>query len=114
MINYSFIEELNLINSNWKSNSRIFGAAIENWVQKNIVCECSGNFENQLDNQKSIDAICNNCGKKIQIKASNKNFKPNLNNELKIMGAEYKTTLKSIQDGNDWDLILLHMIKTKP
>ncbi len=113
MINYSFIEELNLLNSNWKSNSRIFGAAIENWVQKNIVCECSGNFENQLANQKSIDAICNNCGKKIQIKASNKNFKPNLNNELKIMGAEYKTTLKSIQDGNDWDLILVAYDKNK-
>ena len=29
------------------------------------------------------------------------------------MGAEYKTTLKSIQDGNDWDLILVAYDKNK-
>ena len=44
--------------------------------------------------------------KKIQIKASKNIFKPNKSNFLKIMGAEYKTTLKSIKE-MDWDLILV-------
>ena len=84
--NRSFLNEINSVNQNWKSNSRIFGAAIEMWVEKNLNCECSGIFINQ----KAYDAICNKCSKKIQIKASKKIFKPNKNGELKILGSEYK------------------------
>jgi len=68
--NKSFLNEFNSVNQNWKSNSRIFGAAIEMWVEKNLNCECSGIFINQ----KAYDAICNKCSKKIQIKASKKNI----------------------------------------
>ena len=105
--NRSFLNEINSVNQNWKSNSRIFGAAIEMWVEKNLNCECSGIFINQKANQKAYDAICSKCSKKIQIKASKKIFKPNKNGELKILGSEYKTTLKSLNESNGWDLYLL-------
>ena len=104
--NYSFISHLKNINPDWKSKSRIFGKAIEDWVEENFLCECSGKFQNQIANSKSIDSICLSCGHKIQIKGSKNKFKPNKNNILKIMGAEYNTTLNSIIS-DDWDLILV-------
>ena len=102
----SLYNHLKNVNPNWTSKSRIYGEAVESWVEKNIQCDCLGSYIIQKANYKSIDGICNNCQKKIQIKASKNIFKPNKSNFLKIMGAEYKTTLKSIKE-MDWDLILV-------
>ena len=103
----SFLKHLINLNPDWKSNSRIFGAAIESWVEENINCECSGRYTNQKANQKSYDALCNKCGNRLQIKASGRRFKANKNNVLKILGAEYQTTLNSIQKEKGWDLLLV-------
>ena len=92
----SFLSFLEEINPKWTSKSRIFGQAVELWVQENISCECSGKFVLERANKKSYDARCNLCGKKIQIKAQKSSFRPNKKNILSILGSEYKTTLKSI------------------
>ena len=63
-------------------------------------------------NSKSIDGICSSCGRKIQIKSSSHKFKPNKENILKILGAEYKTTLNSVTE-SDWDLILVAYCKNE-
>ncbi|MDA0753949.1 MAG: hypothetical protein O3A49_04660 [Candidatus Marinimicrobia bacterium] len=70
--NISFLNEINLVNQNWKSSSRIFGAAIEMWVEKKLNCECSGIFINKKANQKANDAICNKCSKKIKLNLQKK------------------------------------------
>jgi type II restriction enzyme len=103
---YSFISQLENINPKWVNNSRIYGQAIEAWIEENFICECSGKHKVQRANLKSIDAICSLCENKIQIKASGNKFKPNKSNRLKIIGAEYKTTLNSIMI-DKWDLILI-------
>ena len=48
-----------------------------------------------------------NVQKKFKLKLQKKIFKPNKNGELKILGSEYKTTLKSLNESNGWDLYLL-------
>jgi hypothetical protein len=109
---YSIHQELENINPSWRSNSRIYGQAIEDWVIKNYICSCGGFFESLNANSKSIDGICSSCSKKIQIKSSRRKFKPNKQNILKILGAEYKTTLNSIIE-SDWDLILVAYCKNE-
>ena len=109
---YSFQHEFENINPSWKNNSRIYGQAIEDWVIKNYICSCGGFFESLNANAKSIDGICSSCGNKIQIKSSHHKFKPNKQNILKILGAEYKTTLNSII-ASDWDLILVAYCKNE-
>ncbi|MDC3231042.1 hypothetical protein OAU17_01955 [Acidimicrobiia bacterium] len=111
MINSSLQNELLQINNEWKSNSRIYGEVIELWVENNIPCECSGKLITQPANQKSIDCICNKCSKNIQIKSSSKPFKFNKDSKLKILGAEYRTTLNSIESNVNWDLMLVHYDK---
>ena len=41
-MNNSFENEMLQINSEWKSNSRIYGEVIELWVENNIPCNCGG------------------------------------------------------------------------
>ena len=112
MINdkYSIHKQLENINPVWNSNSRIYGQAIEDWVIANYKCSCGSFFESLNANSKSIDGICSSCGRKIQIKSSSHKFKPNKENILKILGAEYKTTLNSVTE-SDWDLILVAYCK---
>ena len=81
------------------------------WVENNIPCECGGKLINQPANRKSIDCICDKCFKNIQIKSSSKPYKVNKDKKLKILGAEYKTTLNSINDNENWDLMLIHYDK---
>jgi len=110
-MNNSFEKEMLQINSEWKSNSRIYGEVIELWVENNIPCSCGGKLITQPANQKSIDCICNQCGRNIQIKSSAKPFSINRNNKLKILGAEYTTTLNSINSEVEWDLMLVQYDK---
>lgn len=107
MIDNSFKNHLKKINPNWKSKSRIFGQVIEDWFVDNITCECRGKFLLQKTNQKSYDCVCELCNKKIQIKSQKNIFKPNKDNTLRILGSEYKTTLKSINMSENWDLFLI-------
>ena len=111
MVSYSLLPQLMSINPNWSNKSRIFGQAIENWIQESFHCECLGKFSNTSVNSKSVDSICNSCGQEIQIKGSKKKFKANRQSKLKIIGAEYKTTLESIAS-NSWDLILVSYNET--
>jgi type II restriction enzyme len=111
MINTDLQNELLKINSEWKSNSRIYGEVVELWVQNNIPCKCGGKLINQPANQKSIDCICDKCLKNIQIKSSSKPFKANRDEKLRILGAEYMTTLNSININQQWDLMLVHYDK---
>ena len=105
---YSFYEYKLLSSKNiflkMKSNSRIFGQAVENWFAENINCFCNGKFLLSNINQKSYDCSCNKCNKKIQIKSQKNIFRPNKLGLLKILGAEYQTTLKSINRKEEWDL----------
>ena len=114
MINnkYSIYTQLKNLNPNWNSNSRIYGQAVEDWVIENYRCNCGSFFEGLTANSKSIDGTCKSCNKKIQIKSSSHRFKPNRQNNLKILGAEYKTTLNSIIE-SEWDLILISYCKSK-
>ena len=61
-------------------------------------------------NEKSKDQICKNCGKKYQIKCKNVTEKSYNNiilvGEVKTIGAEYNTTLKSIEEQIDYIIIL--------
>lgn len=107
---YSLVPQLESLELKWVSKSRIFGQAIEDWVIENYTCECLSKYKTQKVNSKAIDAICYSCGNKIQIKGSKNIFKPNKYNELKIIGAEYKTTLNSIRE-DKWDLILVSYSK---
>jgi type II restriction enzyme len=111
MINPSFQKELLQINNEWKSNSRIYGEVVELWVQNNIPCKCGGKLITQPANQKSIDSVCSKCSKNFQIKSSAKPFSINKNNKLKILGAEYTTTLNSIKSEVEWDLMLVQYDK---
>ena len=99
-----------------KNNSRIIGRAAEKYSYEKIKCiKC--NEINWLEcnvNEKSKDQICKNCGKKYQIKCKNISEKSynniKKNREIKTIGAEYKTTLKSIEDQIDYIIILYKKI----
>lgn len=101
-------------NNKWKSKSRIIGRAAELYCLTNIKCpNCSENtlWKECKVNQKSKDQICSTCNKSYQIKCkkvSNNNYSKIINtNKFKTLGAEYKTTLNSINDNIDY-LILLY------
>ena len=111
MVNTDLQNELLQINNEWKSKSRIYGEVVELWVENNVPCKCGGKFINQPANQKSIDCICDKCLKNIQIKSSSKPFKVNRDKKLRILGAEYMTTLNSINKDDNWDLMLVHYDK---
>ena len=111
MINKSFEPELQKINPEWKSNSRIFGEVIELWVSNNLKCKCGGAYDLYKANKKSVDAVCIECEKTLQIKSMSKPYKPNKSNVLRILAAEYTTTLNSIRNKQDWDLMLVHYSK---
>ena len=112
-INYCLQKYILEVNPNWKSNSRIFGQAVENWFVENINCFCNGKFLLSNINQKSYDCSCNKCNKKIQIKSQKNIFRPNKLGLLKILGAEYQTTLKSINRKEEWDLFLISYNKNE-
>jgi len=110
------IDKVKQQNPLWKSNSRIIGRAAEIYSCEKIQCiKC--NEMNWLEcniNTKSKDQICKNCGKKYQIKCKNtteklyNNIKKN--SEFKTIGAEYNTTLKSIEDQIDYIIILYETV----
>lgn len=106
------IDKVKELYPSWKSESRIIGRAGEIYSCEKIQClKC--NKINWLEcnvNAKSKDQICKNCKKNYQIKCKNTTEKSynniKKNNEFKTIGAEYKTTLKSLEDEIDYIIIL--------
>ena len=96
----------------WKSNSRIIGRAAEIYCCEKLQCRnCNEmNWLECIVNAKSKDQICKTCGKKYQIKCKNTTEKLYNNSkktrEFKTIGAEYNTTIKSIEDEIDYIIIL--------
>lgn len=111
------INEVKQQNCNWKSNSRIIGKAGEIYCFKNIKCVICNSLDwlKCATNEKSKDQICNKCGKKYQIKCKNiserscKNLKKN--RIFKTIGAEYNTTLKSINEEIDYIILLYKKVE---
>ena len=94
----------------WKSVSKIVGEAMEDCV---ITLPCPFCHETSLakykTNQKSKDVLCGKCGCEIQIKAT-KHTK-NARTTIKLLGAEYRTTLSSVKENNVHYLVLLYSTK---
>jgi type II restriction enzyme len=102
----SLITHLNNLNPDWTSSSRIFGAAVELWVVSELKCDCGGSYEDFPANKKGVDVRCKSCANLVQVKCSKRSFKPDRHGVLKIMGAEYQTTLATITD-SPFDLLLV-------
>lgn len=86
----------------YKSNSQIARITTEAWVVENISCpNCGGALDEYPANEKSKDVCCSICSTDFQIKSSKNRF------SKKITGAEYKTTLNSVLNGNNPSLMLL-------
>ena len=107
-----YIEHVQRENPTWKSNSRIIGRACELYCCNNIKClNCNSlNWLECVTNEKSKDQICKTCNKQYQIKC--KNITPKQYNKIKstikfkTIGAEYNTTLKSLDNNIDYLIIL--------
>ena len=106
------IDVVKIENPAWKSNSRIIGRAGEKYCSKNMKCiECNScDWLECITNEKSKDQICNNCKKNYQIKCKKIGKKQHsnilINKTFKTIGAEYNTTLKSIDQNIDYIIIL--------
>ena len=86
----------------YKSKSQIARVITEAWVVTNISClNCEAALSEYPANEKSKDVYCNTCGTDFQIKSSKKRF------SKRITGAEYNTTLNSINNSNNPSLMLL-------
>tara|TARA_B100000767_G_C19705943_1_gene510538 strand:+ start:818 stop:1285 length:468 start_codon:yes stop_codon:yes gene_type:complete len=101
----------------WKNNSRILGRAAEIYSYENIKCvNCNElNWFECVTNEKSKDLVCKTCGQKYQIKCKNTTEKSydniKKNNIFKTVGAEYNTTLKSIDYQIDYIIILYEKVE---
>ena len=85
--------------------SRPQGARVitESWVVDNLYCPyCTAELLPHPANTKTTDCFCDSCGAEFQIKSMAKNFGRTL------LGAEYQTTLASVQAGKHPSLILVH------
>jgi type II restriction enzyme len=92
---------------NWKSVSKIVGEAAEDCM---VTLPCPLCQKTSLvkykTNQKSKDVLCEKCGCQIQIKATKHTKKAQTS--IKLLGAEYRTTLSSVKENNVHYLVLLY------
>jgi len=111
-MNNSLKESLNKIPSHWKTPSRIYGEACEYWISDNYACPaCSvGALEKLTANEKSVDHRCNGCDELFQVKAHKKSFEKR-DGTIGFIGAEYRTTLSSLEEEKKWNLILVEYDK---
>lgn len=90
------------IASAYKKQSQKARVLTEAWVRDQVRCPgCGGSLRLLPPNTKVADFECNQCGEMYQLKSQSRPF------ERKILGAEYKSTIKSIQSGRHPSLILL-------
>lgn len=89
--------------ANYKSASQIARVTTEAWVVSFVKCpNCGRQLKAHPSNMKSKDVFCISCKMEFQIKSSKTKFRK------KIVGAEYKTTLRSVLSGDHPSLMLLH------
>jgi len=89
----------------WKSASRIVGEACELYVLENCSCKrCGEKLEKCKTNEKSRDLVCSGCQQNYQVKA--KKYTKNIKETIKLIGAEYNTTMKSFNDNIDYIIVL--------
>tara|TARA_R100000008_G_scaffold69548_1_gene46955 strand:+ start:715 stop:1209 length:495 start_codon:yes stop_codon:yes gene_type:complete len=110
----SLKKHLDQIPPTWKQNNGIFGEACELWVEEHVSCiKCDSLLVKCDANQKSIDHVCSSCGEQYQVKCSNKPF-VNRADRIRFLGAEYNTTLASMNGGNPlWNLLLVEYDKNE-
>lgn len=95
------------IAAHYKSHSQKARVLTEAWVESQVPCpECGGPLQLLTANTKATDFRCKQCGELYQLKSQSRPFRH------KILGAEYKTTIKSIRSGTHPSLILLHYDRT--
>jgi type II restriction enzyme len=88
---------------NYMNPSQEARVTTEAWVVENILClNCGGCLKAYSPNTKSKDVFCVSCKEEYQVKSSKTRF------SNKIIGAEYNTTLRSIESGQHPSLMLLH------
>jgi type II restriction enzyme len=89
--------------NNYTNQSQVARVTTEAWVVENILCpNCGGSLKEYSSNTKSKDVFCISCKEEYQVKSSKNRF------SNKIVGAEYSTTLRSIESGQHPSLMLLH------
>ena len=101
------------IENNWKSQSRIVGRAAELFCCVNFTCPRCNSCEwlECVINEKSKDQVCNSCKHNFQIKCkglkNKKEYDTIVNSgQFKTIGAEYSTTIKSLENCIDYIIIL--------
>ena len=101
-------ESLKKVPSHWKTDSRVYGEACEHWISDHYSCpSCGvGRLEKLTANEKSIDHRCYNCAELFQVKAHKKSFEKR-DGTIEFIGAEYRTTLSSLEGEKKWNLILV-------
>jgi hypothetical protein len=99
-------------NTEWKSVSRIIGRAGEIYCCNKLKCpNCNSKEWIECDvNKKSKDQICKICNKNYQIKCkkitTGQHTKIITSKKVKMIGAEYNTTLKSLDENIDYIVML--------
>jgi type II restriction enzyme len=90
----------------WKNKSRIIGEAVEDCMLtiQCPICNVLSTLVKYTANQKSKDIYCTACHSDFQIKTTKYTSKKK--ETLTLLGAEYKTTYQSIQDGNIHYLVI--------
>lgn len=72
-------------------------------MESRVTCPgCGGSLQLLPANTRAADLRCKQCGEMYQLKSQSRPF------VRRILGAEYNTTIKSIQNGTHPSLILLH------
>ena len=108
-MNKDLTQALSKVPETWKSNSRIYGEACEYWLSDNVTCpECKlGKMTKLTANVPVVDHACTNCGATFQVKEKNGKILKR-DGSASIIGADYKTTLISLQaEKGDWSMILI-------
>jgi len=106
------VDAVKTSNPAWKSNSRILGRAAEIYCCSHLKCpNCSScDWLECVTNEKSKDQICRHCNKQFQIKCKKMNrqeYRRLVDTRIfKTVGAEYQTTLKSLEDKIDYIALL--------
>jgi len=93
----------------WKSNSRIYGEAVERWLCQNFSCpRCKTGKLRQLEvNSPFIDLKCDECGEGYQVKASNSTLVTRDGKLKKLSGAAYSKSLEGLEERNKCNFLLV-------
>tara|TARA_R100001082_G_C4334788_1_gene147319 strand:- start:377 stop:874 length:498 start_codon:yes stop_codon:yes gene_type:complete len=96
----------------WNSESKIYGEACEFWISDHYGCPvcCDGKLTKLTANEKSIDHQCASCGELFQVKAHKRSFEKR-DGSIGFVGAEYNTTISSLEKEKKWNLILVEYNK---